>query len=203
MSLNLDFIKQYADHPQGLEDVYQAALEASMDLPDDYMFIEAGTRAGGSALAILQAINDSGSQRWLITLDPYGDKPYKVGDEVVTLDYGENHYRTAMKVLSEYSFDNSLNHAHFRMKSLDWMKTFESNEYWYSGEKMQPKFGFAYLDGDHDSDTVNAEYAWLSKKTPETQVVVDDAHYLRKETLALGEVKLDRLFIKKAEENAG
>lgn len=194
-SLNKDFVNDYTDHALYLEHVYDVAFQRSMELPEDYIFIETGTRAGGSALAILQAINDSGKDRWLYTLDPYGDKPYNVGDAVTQLWYGEDFYRTAMKVLADYAFEHKLNWAHFRMKSLDWMSTFSNTEYWYHAERQKPRFGFAYLDGDHDSKTVEAEYKWLIERSPEASIIVDDAHYLEKQTLDLGEVKENRLFI--------
>jgi predicted O-methyltransferase YrrM len=115
MSFNLEFVKPYSDHPEALEEVYEAALRVSKEVPEDYIFIETGTRSGGSALTILQAIKDSGVDRWFFTIDPYGLKPYKVGDEIVTLDYDESHYRRAMKVLADFSLENNLNHAHFRI----------------------------------------------------------------------------------------
>jgi predicted O-methyltransferase YrrM len=195
MSFNLKALEEYCDHPLYLEEVYEAALEASKRLPSSYIFLETGTRSGGSALAILQAIEDSGINRWLFTVDPYGMKPYNVGDEVVGLDYGEDHYRRAMKVLAEYAFDHKLLHSHFRMKSIDWMRAFDNSEFWFEERKMAPKFGFAYLDGDHDSRTVRHEYIWLKNHTEGVSVVVDDAHYLDENILKLGTLKHNRLFI--------
>ncbi len=195
MSFNPEFIAPYSDHTDSLEEVYEVALAASQRLPEDYIFIETGTRSGGSALAILQAIKDSGKTRWFFTIDPYGMKPYNVGESTTVLDYGEDHYRRAMKVLADFAFENKLLHSHFRMKSLDWMHSFDQSEFWYNGERMQPKFGFAYLDGDHDSATVMGEYAWLARHTLDVPVVVDDAHYLSPSVLKMGEVRHDRLFI--------
>jgi hypothetical protein len=196
MSLIRDLVAPFADHLDSLEEVYEAALTASQQLPEDYIFLETGTRAGGSALAILQAIKDSGKTRWLFTVDPYGMKPYKTGEETVTnLDYGEDYYRSAMKALANYAYNNRLLHSHFRMKSLDWIRSFDTSEFWYAGKLIQPKFGFAYLDGDHDSATVDGEYSWLVGHTPDCRVIVDDAHYLNRQTLSLGTVHNDRLFI--------
>lgn len=195
-TLNLEFIKPYTDHAEGLEDVYNTALRLSEELPEDYIFVETGTRSGGSALAILQAIKDSGRARWLFTVDPYGMKPYNIGNAVTnTLDYGEGHYRNAMKALSDYAYGNRLLHSHFRLKSLDWMRYFDECEFWYNGERMKPKFGFAYLDGDHDPVTVTQEYEWLKSHTDDVAVIVDDAHYLDRQVLDLGEVRNGRLFI--------
>lgn len=195
MSLGYSFIQDYGDHLDSLEQVYDVALKASRELPEDYIFIETGTRAGGSALAIMQAIHDSGKNRWFFTIDPYGMKPYKQADEIVTLDYGEDHYRTAMRALSNHAYHYKLLHSHFRMKSLDWMRSFDQSEFWYDGKIMEPKFGFAYLDGDHDSDTVTKEYEWLKGHTPDIAVIVDDAHYLNGEVQSWGNVMNDRLFI--------
>lgn len=193
--MDKQLVEQYTDHPLGLEQVYNVAKLVSEQVPEDCIFMETGTRAGGSALAILQAIKDSGKNRWLFTLDPYGDKPYNVGNAVTQLWYGEEFYRTAMKVLADYAFDNKLLHAHFRMKSLDWMNTFSTTEYWYEATQQNPKFGFAYLDGDHDTKTVEAEYAWLKERSPGIAVIVDDAQYLEESTLKLGKVIDGRLFI--------
>lgn len=187
---------QYSDHTEELELIYNKAFEVSSKLPDDYIFVETGTRAGGSALAILNAIKDSNSKRWIFTIDPYGEKPYKVGDDIATnLEYDENKYRTAMKVIADYALENKLNHAHFRMKSLDWMKMFDFAEFWHEGETLQAKFGFAYLDGDHDTDTVSKEYAWLSGHTKDVSVLVDDAHYLSAKLIKTGKKVGDKLWI--------
>lgn len=203
MSFNLNAIRSHCDHIEALEDVYSAALEASRRLSSEYLFLETGTRGGGSALAILQAIKDSGVNRWLFTVDPYGEKPYKVGKEVTsTLHYGEDLYREAMKALADFAYDNKLLHSHFRMKSLDWMRMFDYSEFWFEEKPIKKSFGFAYLDGDHDSGTVRSEYNWLSKRTPEVSIVVDDAHYLDDTLLSLGTVAHDRLYIKGGNETA-
>lgn len=196
MSFNPEFIKPYCDHLDGLEQVYEVALKASQELPENSMFLETGTRSGGSALAVMQAILDSGkTNRWLFTVDPYGMKPYKQADEVVELDYGEDHYRRAMKVLADFALENKMNHVHFRLKSLEWMQKMSACEFWFDGRALTPNFGFAYLDGDHDTDTVTHEIMWLKRYNPRPIVVVDDAHYLKDELLKLGTVQDDRLFI--------
>ena len=150
----LKWITKYCDHCVELDYFYNQVLERAIELPEEYPFLEIGTREGGTALLSLNAINDSGKKkRTLFTVDPYGNKPYEGNSP----DYNEDRRRIAMKVISDFCFEEKLNHNHFRLSSLQFYETWIRSNFWYNGELLPKKFGFIYFDGDHSDENVFKE----------------------------------------------
>lgn len=173
-------IKGYCDHIHGMSLFYDQMLEASKNTPEDCFFLEIGSWKGGSAVAMMQALRD-GKKQWLITVDPYGTKPFKLGNTIQkAAQYDEDIYRDAMWKMSSFARDNKLNHTHFRMTSDDFMKTFEQIDFWHKGEIVKPiKFGGVFIDGDHESYTVNRELDWLVDRMAQGGLIVfDDIPYV-------------------------
>lgn len=161
----------------GFERLYAEAKRLSDVLREDVMFAEIGTRAAHSSITILSGIKDSKKKgRWFHTVDPYGLKPYNPGSRVVTtFDYGENHYRPAMVSLSAFSLEHELNHCHWRMKSVDFMRHVEDIEFWHDGNVMRHVYGFVFLDGEHDVESVEREARWfIERLVPGGMIVSDD-----------------------------
>lgn len=156
--------------------LYDLALEASLKFPESVSFAETGTRSGHSAMVILKAINDSGKKRWLFTIDPYGDKPYGVGQVTSrTYDYGEQHYRNAMHSLSRYAWENDLLHHHYRMRSQEYGFMAENVEFWHGGDIVGHRYGFVYLDGEHTVEAINSELAFFLPRLEDGgAIVIDD-----------------------------
>lgn len=178
MDLNDAF--NLSDHLQNLDYLYAQVLEKAKQLPEDMPFLEVGTRAGGTALAFLFAIKESGKRnRALFTVDPYGNKPYLRGSEVLNMDYGEHFYRTAMRYLSQYAFDHRLRHQHWRLTSLDYMLVRGSVDVWYDGVLVGNTYGFVYLDGDHEENTVAMEIEYFYPRLCSGGlIVVDDSEHI-------------------------
>ena len=193
--MNLGLCKSFTDHPAGFRLFYERALEVARELPVGLPFIEIGTRAGGSALLLLQAIHESGKDRPLITIDPYG-KPYQSGQgEYLNPDQpnvcpsvqhyeptGEGHYRTAMALLANYCAENSLTYVPYRMTSADFMDTWlYLANLWIDGGKINGlPFGLVYLDGEHTEEVVCRELAWFSSRMhPDGLLVIDDTENIR------------------------
>lgn len=173
--MDFSFLNGYMDKTAGVEKLYESAFETSKILPDDYAFVEVGCWRGGSAVAIMQAIRDSGSHRWLYTVDPYGSKPFGLGDRVVVADhYHEEDYRHAMKFMADYAFEHNINHCHFRMTADDFMNV--EYPFWYKGDELRvlDKIGFVYLDGEHTPDNVKREFEFFSLMLPVNGMVVTD-----------------------------
>ncbi len=160
-------------HPGQLADITDVFIEAHRALPNG-LSVEVGTRRGGSALQFLRVLRGlyAGHQEpTLITVDPYGYKPYESGIpgvEKVPL-YGENEYLAMKSSLVEFS-----NHMHFSLESLEFFSRMLGCPHWAPGEKpylspTQPgKFPlgeaklmgsltFCLLDGDHSASTIAAE----------------------------------------------
>ena len=151
------------------------AARCANELPGS-RFIEIGTRSGHSAMAVLYALAETQKVHWFFTVDPYGDKPYKDGSNDKNIyDYGEIHYRNAMASLSKFAFDHELLHYHWRMTSKDFRNLSESIEFWHEGEPHKPDYGFVFLDGEHDLESVTQEIAWfLPRMRAGAALIVDD-----------------------------
>lgn len=173
-------------------------------LPQEYSFVETGTRSGHASILMLKAIKETNNNRWLFTIDPYGNKPYGHGKDIYTnFDYGEQHYRNAQYSLSKYAFDNDLLHYHYRLKSEEFEKVKSLTEFWHNGGKVEPKYGFIYLDGEHTTKAVLKELEYfLPRMHPEGGIVIDDVSLIDVDALPIkGEVKHDKLFVKLCQKN--
>lgn len=176
--MDFSYLEGYMDKTAGVDKLYEKALEVACRLPEKYSFFEIGSWRGGSAVAIMQAIKDSGkTDRWMFTIDPYGSKPFGLGDKVVIADhYHEEDYRYAMKFMSDYALDNKLNHCHFRMLSGDYFNL--EFDFWHKGKKRNIVPGFAYLDGEHTPRDVLAEFTYFNVRMPKGgAIVIDDFPY--------------------------
>ncbi len=165
-----------SDHAVEFETLYAEVLDTAQALPDDVLFCEVGTREGGSALLALRAILESGvPQRILLTIDPYGGKPFCNTNGNYGGIYQDDMYQRMMSRLSQYALENRLNHVHYKMTSADFMATFESVHLWNDESILRQRFGYVYLDGEHNSETVGQEIAWfLPRLVDGGLLVIDD-----------------------------
>lgn len=207
------FLPQYSDHPLGMEGMYREVRRLADEIPPDHLFLEVGTRMGGSAIAWMHAITRSKHpSRWLWTCDPYGDKKYMGWDN---LAYNEEKYRAAMQVLACEASMHEARWYHWRMTSKDFLALWQDGRMTWFADRVatqRPRFGFVYLDGDHLPDVVLEEvrlvWPWLH---PQGVIVVDDetffdsANSRNPENAKLipvlrktGEVKENRVWLTKA-----
>lgn len=175
---NKQKIESLCDHNQEMEFFYDSIINVAKTLDSDAIFIEIGTRAGGTALLALNAILDSKISRQFITVDPYGNKPYFAGKETFGGIYGEDYYQVAMKEISTYCFNNKLYHTHFKIESSDFIKIFEQVKFWYEGRLLNTKFGYVFLDGEHTEEAIVKELEWfLPRMYNGGLIVIDDVSY--------------------------
>lgn len=114
--------------------------------------LEIGTRAGGSALAILRVMQSLyDDPPMLFTVDPYGSKPYPKGiDDKTELEYGSDFYLKSKALLAPFA-----NHAHFLMTGEEFCQRVLGTPYWRNGvEHRVTDFSLVFLDGDHSALTV-------------------------------------------------
>ena len=150
-------------------------LTAHKDVPRG-LSIEVGTRRGGTALlflSLLQNLYPDATRPFLLTVDPYGNKPYWVTDSTGVPAYGAEDYCAAKALLARFP-----NHAHFLMESSDFFGRLYGANCWRPGpmavelldiargvntrvpvgEKTQMGgVGFCLLDGCHSAATILRE----------------------------------------------
>ena len=175
-------IMQAMDHPDGGELIYETALKYAKELPPEYIFMEIGCWKGGSTMALMQAVKDSGIDRWVWSVDPYGSKPFKLGDKIQPeADYNDTEvYPDAMYNFATFAKELGVKHYHWRMRSDDFFKIIDKIDFYDKGEIITPQFGFVYIDGDHDGDVVKEEMEWLIPRMPEdkSMIVLDDVPWI-------------------------
>ena len=180
--LNVNEVMQYMDHPDGGELIYDTALKYAKELPPEYIFMEIGCWKGGSTMALMQAVKDSGIDRWVWSVDPYGSKPFKLADDIQKeADYNDTEvYPDAMYNFAQYAKQLGVKHYHWRMTSDDFFKIIDQVDFYDNGEVIKPKFGFVYIDGDHNCYVVEREMLWLIDRMPKqkSMIVLDDVPYI-------------------------
>lgn len=118
--------------------------------------LEVGTRAGGSALMFLQTLKVMYEEPpLLVTVDPYGEKPYPRGViDPLEYKYGDDYYLTAKKLLAPFP-----NHLHFNIRSEDFWKL-KDVPVWRDGSaRSLTDLTFAFLDGDHSPHAIVVDSA--------------------------------------------
>lgn len=194
-------VRRHSDHPQGLEEVFQEALKLGQDLPTDRVFLEVGVRDGGSARAWLHAIYCSNRlDRWLWTVDPYGDRLYMGA----AMDYGEERYRGMQIYLSAAADATRTNWCHWRMTSQEFITVAGLLWFNYKGNQWlmdRVPFGFVFLDGDHTPEVVKQEVEWFGQRMvdDEALIVIDDERFYPKvgEFWGQFELKDGRLWVRR------
>lgn len=140
---------------------------------DQPPFLEIGTRSGGSALVILRVLRSVYGNRpapWVITVDPYGGRPY----EGAPFLYDDGHYIAMKRSLARYG-----NHIHFLLESADFLRVLGQLALWRDGARRPvERFTLVYLDGSHDPDIVWSEITALHPRViPGGYLIVDDTDW--------------------------
>lgn len=151
------------------------AKDVSDRFGHEYFFLETGTHIGDTGTRIIDAIAESRKNRWFISVDPYGGKPYKLQDgEYTNLFYDETSYQRGMLRLYMHSFIRKVRFAHYRLKSQDFIKCWDGIEFWSDGSRARPEFAFVFLDGEHNDETVKLEFDYFFPKVPSGGVISID-----------------------------
>lgn len=177
---------------------YGAAFKEAHQAAPGGLSLEIGTRRGGSALLFLKMLEglypDASVRPLLLSVDPYGGKPY-VGGVPGDLElgfYDTDEYVAMKQLLWSYS-----NHAHFLMRSVDFLERMRGTAYWQDGEEhVMEALAFALLDGEHSAETIQAELHFLWRKRwmhPKGIVCVDNTN-CDPETRPMIEAKYNAVF---------
>ena len=201
----LNHARSLSDHPGCWDFMYEEILHTATVLPSEALFCEVGTRNGGSALLALIAIKESGVNRIMLTVDPYGNTLYRTTNHN---EYPNRFYRTAMKEISSFCYDNNLDHIHYKMTSEEFMCGVEKDiiRIWKDNTTVPFSFGYVYLDGEHIPEIVNCELAWFFPRLVKNGLlVIDDIHYINdsklsyiQSVLELSTIIDDRSFYRKS-----
>jgi len=127
------------------------ALLIALRAPGDVL--EIGTREGGSADLMLELMEQVGDQRFLVTVDPYGDKIYESADGAVLGLYGDRQYTAMREHLWPWP-----NHWHFLGTAEDWFQARPHLQRWENAvPRPLNRFCFVLHDGDHRAGSIIRE----------------------------------------------
>ena len=147
--------------------------------------LEVGTRSGGTALLFLMALTRMyADPPPLLTVDPYGEKPYPRGIiDPLEYKYGNEHYLNAKSLLAPYA-----NHFHFGLTSQDFWRL-EGAPIWRNGEQGSlTDLTFAFLDGDHSPAAIVVDAAHvLGNMRPGGILLIDNVDWTMRDVTGVVE----------------
>lgn len=155
----------WSDHRYDWHRFVDPALEMGANFPWQHPFVEIGTRRGGGALLLMQAILDTEPRRPLITIDPYGSRPYMQGherSELQELVFDDEMYRSTMLRLATFASEHQVNWVHLKQESgfaLHGWFTEGEGAYWFNGELTRAPC-FIFADGDHSPKSTRGDLFW-------------------------------------------
>lgn len=173
-----------------------AALELGMNVPG--AIVEIGTRRGGSAKIIIDALASKGNvNRPMFCIDPYGNIDYAQtnktlstfspgvsleGDPMSTeitkstkLDYTNDMRNRIIPSLYYYAFQQGLNFTFFCLEDHEFFKRYADGVPVYQEEKkIVNEYAFVFFDGPHTNEVVEEELNFFFDRTPIGGVYVFD-----------------------------
>lgn len=178
--ISLTEIFNLSDHNQNLDFLFNKSLFLAKTLPSPIPFVEIGTRAGGTTMLFIEAIIQSGIPRLIFSIDPYGNKPFLQGTNVLYDLYGESFWKQAAKNIADLCFTSKLVfHSHWKITSLDFTHIYDNISIWHEGKIFKGPFGLVYLDGDHDETSIAMELSWFIPRLHANGcIIVDDSEHI-------------------------
>lgn len=156
-------------------DIINRAIESCKDVPG--LFLEIGTRKGGSMQIIIDAAISTGQARTFVSVDPYGNIPYQDRDgNVAKYDYTNAMKTAALRDLYGYAHEKGVNLVTFTLTDREFFTCFKKGVPIYNDNVWRTNlYAFAFLDGPHDTESVKHELAFLADRmTPGAGVVIDN-----------------------------
>jgi hypothetical protein len=182
------------DNPHEMEVLQDAAIDAPKG--PDQVWIEVGTRAGGSARVLIDQMRVG---QVLVSVDPYGGLPYYAfgteeggmlvagaSDGPIVWDWvtGEGlGYTDKMRTettaeLLRYSHARGVYFIPLLLADTDFMRAFPEGvpTYRHGHRRVLGSYGLVFLDGPHDSPALAHELGFFVPRLAEGGIiVVDDA----------------------------
>jgi len=175
---------------------YDILFNAAKNIKDvEGAVVEIGTRRGGSAKIIIDAlVENQDSNRPMFCIDPYGNIDLEITNINATLHYAgkfelegdpmskDNSFKTKFDYTNEmpslyfYAFQRGLNFTFFCLEDHEFFKRFADGVPYYEEEKkMANQYAFVFFDGPHTNEAVDEEIKFfLDRCTKGSTFVFDD-----------------------------
>lgn len=149
------------DSPETIHQVLRLYRQ-SLALPGAYGALEIGVSRGGFSAQMAEIAPPNFI---ILGVDPYGKKPFPLGDRVLQPNvketnwdggFGDSYYTSAKRILADFP-----NHAIFLMESIPFLRdVLPCYRFWRNGNPYPPQrefLSFAFIDGEHTKLTVLLE----------------------------------------------
>lgn len=161
--------------------------------------VEIGTRRGGSAKIIIDALVSNGdTNRSMFCIDPYGNIDYPETNKALTVfsptkaidgdpmsteivnnikhDYNNDMRNRIIPSLYFYAFSKGLNFTFFCLEDTEFFKRYSDGVPVYDEyKKIEDKYAFVFFDGPHVNEAVETELNFfLDRSVVGTTFVFDD-----------------------------
>lgn len=160
--------------------------------------VEIGTRRGGSALIIIDALKDTNNtNRSMFCIDPYGNIDYECTNKSISvhnpnikfegdpesledtmnikLDYTNNMRNRIIPSLYYYAYDAGLNFNFFCLEDTEFFNRYSDGVPVYNDNKtLLNKYAFVFFDGPHTNETIKTELDFFLERTSTGSVFVFD-----------------------------
>lgn len=152
-------------------------LAEIMQKAPEGVFVDIGTRKGGSALlALSQPQSDL-----VISVDPWGAKAYRMMDGSLSHEFDDIMAIETMDLVTSKARELHKTHMHYRMPSHDFLGL--DHTLWLGGKSSRladMKFSFVLLDGEHTDEAVAKELELLEDRMVDGGVVlIDNTDWLK------------------------
>lgn len=159
----------------GSYDILERAVEQA---PPAGIFIEIGTRRGGSTKFIIDAMMRSGKEEsTLVCVDPYGNIEYAEREGVVRrLDYDNKMRNDTLKNLFSYTHDLTIDVHLLILEDTEYFTRYGDGFPVYNEHKrLLTEYSCIFYDGPHDVASLKVEIDFFQSRTlPGALAVFDD-----------------------------
>lgn len=147
-------------------------VEECLKLAPEGIYLEVGTRMGGTALFAMQ----EPKSRVVISVDPYGDRPFRdMEGDYSKYKFPNTMYTDTMQQLFEYAKEYKKTFIPYKMTSQDF--TQNSFGIWLDGEESkntEVEYSYVLLDGEHTNEAVQQEIDFFAPRMKKGGVLLVD-----------------------------
>jgi hypothetical protein len=178
---------------------YEVLVNAALKIKGvEGAVVEIGTRRGGSAKMIIDALVHNGdNNRSMFCIDPYGNIDYvqtnlsltvhnteieKKGDpeskdltKAIKLDYDNNMRNRVIPSLYYYAYQNGFNFTFFCLEDSEFFKRYSDGVPVYDEvKKIEDKYALVFFDGPHNSEVMIEETNFFVERSVIGTILVFD-----------------------------
>jgi len=152
---------------------------AKHDVPG--LVLEIGTRRGGSAEIIVNALTKAGAKgKTFVVVDPYGDIDFELDWELVGYDYTNQMRDETIPKLHKFIAKKGFNFVFMNMEDVEFFKRYPDGIPIYQGKAKQivNQYALVFIDGPHSTRLVANETEFFANRiAPNGAIVFDNVNY--------------------------